>query len=51
MKKLVIFLIASVAVVAASFAQTTVSSANIVGYIQTQTPESNSFDIVSMVQF
>jgi hypothetical protein len=35
----------------AAFAQTTVSSANIVGYVQTQTPASNSFDIVSLVQF
>ncbi|MFA7369320.1 MAG: hypothetical protein WC334_06725 [Kiritimatiellales bacterium] len=52
MKRMVAILIAGAAFSAASYAQTnTVSSANIVGYVQTQTPSSNSFDIISLVQF
>lgn len=39
------------AAAAASFAQNTVSSGNIVGYVQTPTPTAGNFDIVSLVQF
>jgi hypothetical protein len=52
MKKMTTILIAGTAIAAASYAQTTtVSSANIVGYAQAQTPPSGVFKIIALTQF
>jgi hypothetical protein len=49
-KSLAILAFAATAFVT-SYAQTTVSSANIVGYVQTQTPAEGAYNIISLVQF
>ncbi|MCC7300089.1 MAG: hypothetical protein IT583_03305, partial [Verrucomicrobia bacterium] len=51
MKKMVTLLVAAATVAVSSYAQSNVSSANIVGYVQTPTPAAGAFDIISLVQF